>query len=504
MEWFSFDVAALFDPLNFLVILVGAVAGIFLGALPGVGSMVAVVLFLPISFLLPPLPAILLLLSVYQSSEYGGSIASIVLGIPGSPSNVATILDGYPMAKSGSPGKALRYSLFASVAGGLASGLVLVAFAVPIAGIAMSFSYPEYFLLGMLGVLAVVFISSTDIPRSLISAGLGLMMGTVGMDMFTGQPRFTGGSVSLFGGFTLVAVILGMFAISEIISMVREKNQAAVNDVKLNTSTKLSLKEFNATWKSIGSGSSIGTLAGVFPGMGSTVSSWLGYGIAKRLSKQPHEFGKGAPEGITGTESANNAAVGGSILPLLALGVPGSATIAIVMGAFIMHGIVPGPHIFESDPDLTYGILFGFLFTSVAMLLAGLFLTKIFSNVLRIPAYALIPSVLIVSLIGIYASDGSFFELWVALVVGVVAYFLRNLGYSLPAFVLAFVLSGILEENFRRSLVASGGDLGVLVASPIAVGLVLCIVLIVLFGVTGSVQKRLKSRSITKDNSTLA
>ncbi len=488
MGFAEFDFAALLDPMNLMVILLGSLVGMFLGAIPGVGSMVALVLFLPISFMLPPLPAVLLLLAVYQSSEYGGSISSIVLGIPGSPSNVATILDGHPMTKNNMPGKALGFSLYASSIGGLVGGLVLVFLAEPIADFAISMSYPEYFLLGMLGILAVAVISSADLVRSVISAILGLMVGTVGMDLITGEPRFTGGQMELFNGFTLVAVILGMFAFSEVITMIRDKDKSGTAKAPLNVSTKVSWAELKPTAKATAGGSAVGSLIGIFPGTGSGTASWFGYSLAKKMSKEPEKFGKGAPEGIAGPESANNSSVGGSLLPLLALGVPGSPAIAIVMGAFLMHGIVPGPHIFEDDPTLTYGILFGFLLTSVALFLSGKFITPVFSRVLRIPTELMIPCVLLISIVGVYAANTSTFELWVAFVVGLIAFFMRNLGFSLPAFVLAFVLSGIIEENFRRSLLVSGGDFSVFVTRPFSLILVLIIAGILALGVWGKVK----------------
>lgn len=297
----EFDVSVLFDPLNIVAILVGSLAGMFFGAIPGVGAMVVLVLFLPISFLLPPLPAVLLLLAVYQSSEYGGSISSIILGIPGSPSNVATILDGHPMAQSGMPGKALGYSLWASAIGGLVGGLALLFLAVPIAAFAMTLSYPEYFLLGMLGILAVAVISSHDLVRSIISAILGLMVGTVGMDLITGAPRFTGGQMELYSGFTLVAIILGMFAFSEVITMIRDNGSQPAPDT-LSVKTKVPFAELRTTAKATTGGSIIGSLIGIFPGTGSGTASWFGYSLAKKLSRNPDRFGKGSPEGIAGAE----------------------------------------------------------------------------------------------------------------------------------------------------------------------------------------------------------
>lgn len=481
MELFNFDFASLFTLTNLLVIVLGSLIGLFFGAIPGLGAMVTVVLMLPISFMLPPLPAILLLLSIYQSSEYGGSISSIVLGIPGTSSNVATILDGHAMAKNGYPGKALGYSLFASTIGGLFGGLVLVFLAVPVAKFALTLSYPEYFLIALLGILAVASISSTDMTKSVMSAILGLMAGTVGLDLITGEQRFTAGRMELMEGFDMIPIILGMFALSEVATMIRENLRNKKKNKPIDASTKLTSKEYKPILKVTGIGGVIGSIVGVFPGTGSGTASWFGYSVAKKFSKKPEEFGKGSPEGIAGPESANNAAVGGAVLPLLTLGVPGSPTIAIIMGAFIIHGIVPGPHIFTENPELTYGILFGFLLTSVAMYISGRLFTPLFSRVLQIPIDLLIPSVLLISIIGVFAANYMFFEIWIALVVGIIAFFMRNLGYSLPAFVLAFVLGNILETNFRRSLIVSGGDFSIFITRPYSIALLVIIGTIIIF-----------------------
>lgn len=489
------DISAVFDPLNLAVIVLGSLVGLFFGAIPGIGAMVTVVLFLPVSFMLPPLPAIILLLAVYQTSEYGGCISSNLIGVPGSDSSVASLMDGYPMTRRGEPGKALAYSLYSSSIGAFIGGLVLLFLSVPMAAFALRMSYPEYFLIGLLGILAVSVISSDNLVRGVMSAALGLMVGTVGMDLLTGVPRFTAGRMELFDGFTIVAVIIGMFAFSELITMIRDKDSVKGDVKSMIISTSLSFREWKTTLKATAVGSAIGSMVGVFPGTGAGTSSWFGYSAAKKMSRTPKLFGKGAPEGIAGAESASNAAVGGAVVPLLALGIPGSGVIAIVMGAFIVHGIVPGPHIFETDPDLTYGILVGFLLTSFTLFVFGKLLTPLFVRVLKIPMEILIPVVLLLALVGIYASDSSFFELWVALCIGTVAFFLRNFGYSLPAFVIAFILSGIIEENFRRSLVVSGGSLEIFVTRPISLGIVVIISVLVIFGVWGAWRARSREAS---------
>lgn len=488
------DIAAVFEPLNLGVILLGTLVGLFFGAVPGVGAMVSVTLFLPVSFMLPPLPAILLLVAVYQASEYGGCISSNLIGVPGSDSSVASLMDGYPMTKRGMPGKALAYSLYSSSIGAFIGAVVLLFLSVPMAAFALRMSYPEYFLIGLLGILAVSVISGADIVKGVMSAALGLMVGTVGMDLLTGDMRFTAGRIELFDGFTIVAIIIGMFAFSELMAMIRDVGRRKVDVAEMGIRTSISFQEWKRTLKSTAVGSAIGSVVGVFPGTGAGTASWFGYSAAKQMSRNKEMFGKGAPEGITGPESASNAAVGGAMVPLLALGIPGSGVIAIVMGAFIVHGIVPGPHIFETDPDLTYGILVGVLLTAIALFLSGKLLTPIFARVLKVPMDIVIPSVLVLALLGIYAADSSFFDIWVALCIGALAFFLRNFNYSLPAFVIAFILSNIIEENFRRALLVSDGSLAIFVTRPISLGIAILIVLLLVVGIGGAWRARSRSQ----------
>lgn len=490
MSIFDIDYGSIFNWVNLLAVVGGSLIGVVFGAIPGLGAMITIVLMLPVSFMLDPLPAVLLLLSIYQSAEYGGSISSIVLGIPGTPSNVATVLDGHPLAQKKSPGKALAYSLVTSTLGGLFGGLVLLFLAAPVAQFALTLSYPEYFLVALLGIFAVAAISSKNMLKSVISAFLGLMAGTVGIDVITGTARFTGGSLELMSGLNMIPVILGMFAFSEVAIMISENLGERKAGDPLSMSTKLSMKEYGSIAKPSFAGATVGSLVGIFPGTGSSTSSWFGYGLAQRLSRSPKTFGTGNPEGIAGAESANNSAVGGAILPMLTLGVPGSPTIAVIMGAFIIHGIVPGPNIFTDEPKLAGGILFGFLLTSIAMFCAGKLFTPLFARVLTVPPSILIPIVVILSLVGAYTANYLHFEVWLGVGIGLFAYFMRRLDFSLPAFILAFVLSEIIEKNFRRAITVSGGDWSIFTSTPVAMVLVVLVAGVVIYGIFKAFQVR--------------
>ncbi|MBU2937750.1 MULTISPECIES: tripartite tricarboxylate transporter permease [Pacificibacter] len=490
METLFNDLTNLFTITNLLCILLGTVVGMVFGALPGLGTVIAVALLLPVTFTLPPLAGILMLLATYQAGEYGGSISAILLGVPGTPQAAATVLDGYPMAQNESPGKALSYSLVSSSIGGIFGGLVLIFVSVPLAKFALNFGSPEYFLLGVIGLMAVGLLSGTDKIKSSIAVILGLIAGTVGIDSLTGVNRATFNQPELMDGVNLVAFLVGMFAISELFMMISKGlNNKYVAD-RSTLKTGLTWKELKGVVKSTTIGSLIGAGTGILPGIGGGASCWFAYAVVSKTSKDPEAFGKGSPEGIAAPESSNNASAGGALVPFLALGIPGSAAIAIIMGAFIMHGIQPGPNVFTAERDLVYGIFYGFILTTIAMYLIGRVLTPMFSRVLVVPNSFLVSIVLVLCLIGIYASKGAFFDLWLALGIGIVFYILKRLNYPVSSVIIAYVLAPIIEENFRRSLTLSNGNYDVFFSSVYAIALVLMIVAALAASVYADFKKR--------------
>lgn len=490
MDVFGYNILDLFSLTNLLCILVGSIVGLIFGALPGLGTVIAVTLLLPVTYTISPLAGILMLLSAYQSAEYGGSISAIILGVPGTPQSSATVLDGHTLAKTKSPGKALTYSLAASTIGGIIGGMVLIFASVPLAKIALNFGSPEYFLIGIIGLMAVGLLSVKDKIKGMISVVLGLMAGTVGIDLLSGAQRATFGRPELMDGIDLVAFLVGMFAISELIMMISEGYNKKYDIERQNLKTGLTAKEYKGMIKPTGVGAVIGSIIGILPGLGSGASSWLSYAVMKKLSKSPETFGKGNPEGIIAPEASNNASVGSAMVPLLALGIPGSAGVAVIMGAFIMHGIQPGPNVLKVEQDLIYGIFYGFLLTTVALYVIGRFVTAMFSRLLVIPSSFLITIVLVLCLIGVFASRSMFFDLWFALAVGVIFIFLKKFDYSVPSVIISFVLSPIIEENFRRSLTISSGNYGVFFSSAYSIVLILVIVGIVLTNMYGWLKKR--------------
>ncbi len=496
MEFLSFDYSFIVSATLF--ILLGTFVGMLIGALPGLGAMIAIILFLPLTYNISAINAILLLLATYQAAEYGGSISSITLGIPGTPAAAATVLDGYPYAKKKSPGKALGYSLFSSTIGGIIGALALFFISEPMAKFALQLSDPEFFLLALLGLLGVGAISSKDKIKSLISVILGLMAGTVGMDTFTGTPRFTGGSINLLDGLSIVAVVTAVFAVTEILAMLHGK----INDKPTFDSQKIKVKltgnEIKETSKPTLIGSLLGTIIGIVPGLGSGAASFFSYATARKISKSPETFGKGNPEGITAAESANNAAVGGALLPLLSLGIPGSGPIAVIMGAFIIHGIQPGPQVFSQDPGLVYSIFIGFFLTTVAMYVVGRLLTPRFALVLSIPCSILIPILLVLSIIGVYASNSLYFDIWFALVLGIIAFILIKLEFSVPAFILAFILSPIIETSLRRTLILSEGSYSIFLTRPYSLSILLFIIGLILLSTIPKIMKSKKMKDEDK------
>lgn len=491
LDMLSADFGSIFTIGSLFAILFGTLSGLIIGTLPGLGATIAIVLLLPLTYTMSPLASILMLIAAYQGAEYGGSISSIILGIPGTPAAVATSIDGNAMARKDMAGKALGYSLAASTVGGIFGGIVLIFLAVPLARLAVRLSDPEFFLIGLGGLIAVAVLSSRNGVRSAMSVILGLMVGTVGMDSFTGVQRFTFGKLELLEGIGMIALLTGLFAFSEIYNIVTNELDKRFSSGRKTLSTGLTLAEFRSVLRPVVRGAGIGSIVGIFPGMGAGPASWFAYIQAKKTSRSPETFGKGNPEGVAAPEAANNATVGGALVPLLALGIPGSPATAIILGAFIIHGIQPGPNLFAASPDLVNGLFYGFLLATIMMYISGRLVTNLFARALTIPNTYLVPVVLTLSIVGIYASQGLHFSLWLALVVGVVAFFLKKLDFSLPSFILAFILAPIIERSLRRSMLLSDGSLMIFIERPYALFI---LGLITLFLIGTAISYRRKRR----------
>lgn len=453
MTLFEYDFSILFSFTGLACVSIGVLFGMLVGALPGLGPSVGCALLIPITYTMDPIPAVLLLISLYMGAEYGGSISSIVLGVPGTAAAVATAIDGHEMAKKGLPGKSLAYSLYSSTIGGIWGCIILMTCTIPLMAVTINFSDPELCMISMLGLSSIIMLGSEDPVKSIVSVAFGLLITSIGMDLLTGMQRYTFGITSMLDGIALVPMLTGLFAISEVLNLASSGNLGSPTvRHKEGLRVKLTWNEFlNVFFLDIRC-ALIGTFAGVIPGMGASPASWLAYTSAKASSKHPEEFGHGSPEGISAPESANNACVAGALVPLLSLGIPGSGTIAVVSSALIMQGIQPGPNLLRTELDLVNSIFWGLLLATCLMFVFGRLTTSIYARLLVIPNYMLTTLILLISLIGAYAARRMMMDVWVAIIAGIFGYFMKKLKFSHPSFVLAFVLGSLIEKNFRRTL----------------------------------------------------
>jgi putative tricarboxylic transport membrane protein len=451
MDGFWAGMAILVDPYMLAVILAGTFLGVVVGALPGLSGSTTAALLLPLTIGMGPIASIAFLGAIYCAANFGGSITAILINTPGDPSASATAYDGYPMAKRGEAGRALGMSTIASAIGGIFSVFVLIVAAPFLARWAYNFGPPEYFALACFGLSMLAAVGSDAGIRNLIVGVFGVLLATVGLDLTTGVERFTFGIYELSEGLSLVPVLIGMFAISEMLAQAAQLHNVperlALNAVKLP-----SLADFRKCAKAISVSSVLGTAIGVLPALGATTAALISYNETKRWSKYKEEFGKGSIEGIAGPEAANNAAVGGSMVPTLALGIPGSATTAIILAGLIVQGVRPGPHLFNEQPALLYAVFSSMLAANLIYVVLGLFLAKVFARITLIPDALLWPGVFVFAVIGAYGQDQSMVDVWVMLLFGVIGFFFRRFGFSPAPLVMGLVLGKMVEETLKQSL----------------------------------------------------
>lgn len=435
----------------------GCLWGILGGALPGISPSIAMALLLPLTYGMDPTAAIVLLASVYVGAEYGGSIPAILIRTPGTNSAAATVLDGYEMAQRGRAGEALGISLVSGLVGGLFGLAVLVLATEPLAELALAFTPMAYFSLAVLGLSVIASLSGGSLLKGVIAACLGLLVATIGTDPVSGVPRFTFGSPELLGGIRPILVMVGLFAVSEMLVQIGEPGWGKAE----RRDTRLKLPGFamqRRLFRAQAIGCGIGTFEGVTPGAGGTVAAFMAYNEAKRWSKHPEEFGQGSPEGIAAPEAANNVVTATALVPLLSLGIPGSNSAAILLGGFLIHGLQPGPMLFEKAPEVVAGLYWGLLLANISMLLLGLVILTPALWLVNRPKPYLIAAILALVLSGVFAIEQSFFDIGLVLAAGVAGYLLRLCGVPMLPMVLGVVLGFMLESNFRRSLLIGGGD----------------------------------------------
>lgn len=468
-----------------LLIIVGVLVGIMFGAIPGLSAFTALALMLPLTFGMEPINGLSFLLAIYVGGVSGGLISAILLGIPGTPSSIATCFDGVPMAQQGKAGRALGIGIVFSFLGGIFSAIVLTYFGPPIAKIALKFSPYEYFAVILFSLTTVSSLASGNLIRGLISCLLGVSFAFVGIDKLSAYTRYTMGIEQLDSGFNIVPLLIGVFAVSQILDVAAgKKTKLALDDQSQNLTIKgfgFSLKEFAAQTKNAIASAFIGLGVGILPGIGGNVSNLMSYAYVKKRSKYPEKFGTGIMDGIVASETSNNAAVGGALIVLLTLGIPGDNATAMILAGFLIHGITPGPLLFTTSADLVYALFAAFIVANIVMLLGEYFGLRFFTKILSIPKSLLLPIVIVFCFVGSFSANNRLFDITVMVVFGFIGYLMKQFKYPLSPMVVGFILAPLLEENLRRSLMRTGGSFMPILTSPIAgVFLVLTVVMVVI------------------------
>lgn len=486
----GFGVALL--PINLFYCFVGVFLGTLIGVLPGIGSLAAVSMLLPISFYLSPEAAIVLLAGVYYGAEYGGSTAAILLNLPGTPSSAVTCLDGNPLAKQGRAGLALFITTIASFFGGLFGIVLLIALAPILAGWTLAFGPAEYFMMMAIGLIGAAIITRGSPIKGLAMVLVGLALGTVGNDINTGLARFAFGNKSLYDGVSLVAIAMGLFGVSEIILSI---GQGAKDHYRQRVRLREmipTMKELREVLFPMSRGAVTGGAVGILPGAGQTMASFFAYAVEKMVSKTPEKFGTGKLAGIAAPEAANNSAVQSAFIPTLTLGVPGSATMAIMLGALMIHGVSPGPSLLSLNPHIFWGLVVSFWIGNVLLLVLNIPLIGIWVRLLQVPYAMLYPAIICLICLGVYSINYSVFDIGLVLAFGVLGVGMRLTGFDPAPLIVGFVLGPMMEENLRRAMLVGRGDPMFFITRPISAALLGVIVLLLLWMVISLIRKRAK------------
>lgn len=476
-----------------LFVSIGVLVGTIIGMLPGLGPITAIAVMIPITFGMDPSSALIMMAGVYYGAVFGGSTSSILLNAPGISGTVATAFDGYPMAQKGEAGKALAIAAVASFIGGTVSVIMLMALAPALSSVAISFGPPAYFALMLMGLTAISSLSEGSTLKALISATIGFMVATVGIDGQSGTPRFTFGNSNLMEGLDFLVIALGLFALAEVTTLIINRKSSSMSDNKKLGSLRLTKSDMNEMKGPVTRQSFLGFIIGVLPGAGATIASFIAYITEKRLAKHPEEFGKGSIKGLAAPESANNAATSGAFVPLLSLGIPGSGTTAVMLGAFLVLGVQPGPLLMTDRPEIFWGVIASMYIGNVFLLILNLPLIPYFAKVLLIPRPLLISLVIMFSMIGVYSISFNTFDLYMLLLFGVIGFLMRLFAFPAPPFILAFILGGMMEQSFRQSLTISNGSLMIFLNDPIALSLIIIALLTFIFPIIK--QRRAKKES---------
>jgi TctA family transporter len=471
------------QPYNLLYCLIGTLVGTLIGVLPGIGPLATVAMLMPITFYLPASSALIMLAGIYYGAQYGGSTSAILINLPGENSSVVTCIDGYQMARQGRAGPALAVAALSSLFAGVVATFVIALFAPPVSQLALMFGPAEYFSLMVLGLVAAIVLAQGSILKALGMIVLGLLLGCVGTDVDSGALRMALGIPGLFDGIGFIPLAMGLFGVGEIIKNLENVEHQTVLDKKI-TNLWPSGDDFRRSWPAAVRGTAIGSLLGILPGGGAMLSSFAAYTIEKKVAKDPKRFGKGAVEGVAAPESANNAGAQTSFIPLLTLGIPSNALMALMAGALMIHGIQPGPQVIKNNPEIFWGLIASMLIGNIFLVIINLPLIRIWTMLLRVPYHLFYPMILVFCCIGVYTVNSSVIDVFLLVLFGFVGYMFIKWRCEPAPLLLAFVLGPLMEENLRRSMQVSFGDPTIFITRPISAALLLaaaaCLVLVLL------------------------
>lgn len=477
------------QPMNLFYCFIGVFLGTLIGVLPGIGPVATISILLPITFKISPISAVIMLAGIYYGAQYGGSTTSILVNIPGEASSVITCLDGYQMARQGRAGPALGIAAIGSFIAGTLSLLGLTFLAYPFAEIALRFGPPEYFSLMIVALIILSYLAHGSMIKALIMAIFGLILSHIGMDIVTGQMRFTFGILELSDGLGLVPLVMGLFGISEVLINIEQTLSREVFKTKIKNLLPTLDDWGRAKW-AILRGTLLGFFLGILPGAGPVISSFVSYTVEKKVSKHPEKFGTGMIEGLAGPEAANNASAQGAFIPLFVLGIPPNVTMAILLGALIIFGLQPGPLLIKDHPDFFWGVVISMYIGNVMLLILNLPMIPLWVQVLKVPYPILFPLILLFCLIGSYSLNNSTFDTYVMIFFGIIGYLMRKFRYEGAPLVMAFVLGPLLEQNLRRSLIISGGSFSIFVTRPISTVILIIAFLLLISTFITNLRKR--------------
>lgn len=494
------------EPLNLGLAVLGVVVGLFVGAMPGLGSVNGVAILLPFTFVIQSMTGsatspMIFLAAIYYGAMYGGAISSITLGIPGASTAVATTFDGRPLALKGYADRALVTAAVASFVGGTISNVLFTAFAPPLASVALNFGDPEIFALMLLAFATFVGLGGDDIPKTIFSICIGLVMATVGFDIISGEPRLIFFDITGFThGIRFLVLAIGVYGIGEMIWTINSSRYGStMTDVDVSFTRIIdSIRRFPEAWKGTTIGSLLGFFVGILPAAGATPGSLMSYGVTKMVAKDPSEFGKGSIDGIAAPEAANNSASTGAMLPMMTLGIPGSPTTAVLLAGMVIWGLQPGPLLFTEQPDFVWPLIGSFYISNVVALLVNLAFIPLFLWMLRMPFTILAPLIFVLSLVGTYAAYQNLFDVWLMVLVGFGAFLLRILDYPLAPAVLAIVLGPIAEPKLRQSLLLSDGDFSIFFTRPIAGPITVIAIILILLPLLKVIRNKLRGAAVAE------